>query len=87
MSIKDRIAMFSKGGGKGSKDELEANKVSEKPQGEIIMHGWLGKAGSGILGSTFSKRARESTQRNEPSPRRHAHHTETSPCPHGNPHA
>jgi len=52
-SIKDRIAAFSTGGSSKSPNK---DKVDEKPSGYIIHTGWLGKAGAGILSSTYSKR-------------------------------
>ena len=56
-SIKDRMAFFS--GKKKSSEELDkAAAPAEKPDGDILWHGWLGKAGAGILSNTFNKRAR-----------------------------
>ena len=58
-SIKERIAQLTSG--KGSSGKLSPSPSSppaksESPEGEIVWHGWLGKAGAGILSMTFAKR-------------------------------
>ena len=53
-SVRDRIAAFTRAPSRGSIDTQPP--ASEKPDGEILYHGWLGKAGAGILASTFNKR-------------------------------
>ena len=57
-SIKERIAKLSGGGGGGSKSSLASpsNAAKDQPEGQILWHGWLGKAGAGILSSTYNKR-------------------------------
>ena len=53
-SIKDRIALFNRSSSKLGSSKGE--KPSEKPSGNIVWHGWLGKQGSGVLSATYSKR-------------------------------
>ena len=54
MSIKERMAKLQAASGKSSNDSVA---VDQKPVGELMMYGWLGRAGAGIMSSTYNKRA------------------------------
>ena len=51
-SIKERIARLNGGG--SSKSVAPPSPSKDHPEGEIVWHGWLGKAGAGILSSTYN---------------------------------
>ena len=55
-SIKERIAKLSGGGGSKSSLPSPSDAAKDQPEGEVVWHGWLSKAGAGILSSTYNKR-------------------------------
>jgi hypothetical protein len=70
MSIKERIAMLQGSSGKSSND-LGSTPQGQKPLGDLMIHGWLGRAGAGIMSSTYNKRA----QTQQPGPSKATHIT------------
>ena len=55
-SVRDRIRKLNTGPG-GSSKKVDT-PASEAPEGQLLWQGWLGKAGSGILSATWTKRER-----------------------------
>ena len=55
-SVAERIAALTKSPSTRGSSKKVDNTDDEKPDGEILWHGWLHRAGAGVLASTWNKR-------------------------------